>query len=96
MVKTPASNSAQYVVSYARNQSISASTNLYLCNSNRDILTELTTSRICQSVIISCPELTLGEEYNIYGGDSLLTSFTVNQKITVVGSSSYISNPRGR
>lgn len=67
MVETPASNSAQYVVSYARNQSISASTNLYLCNNNGDILTELTTSRSYQYVIISCPKLTLGEEYNIYG-----------------------------
>lgn len=52
MVETPASNSAQYVTSYARNKSISESPNLYLCNSNRDILTELITSRICQSVII--------------------------------------------
>lgn len=52
MVETPASNSAQYVTSYARNKSISESPNLYLCNSNRDILTELITSRIYQSVII--------------------------------------------
>lgn len=95
MVETPAQNSAQCVVSFARSQSIAAGTNLSLTDeSGRAILT-FRTPKACQSVIISCPELENGKKYQIYGGDSSLCDFTVSGIITTVGSSGGIGNPGG-
>lgn len=95
MVETPSTSSAQYCVSFAKSQSIDANTTLYLCDSYGNVIMYFKTPRSCQSVIISCPELQKGETYMIYGGDSLLATFTVSSKITSVGSSGSISNPSG-
>ena len=95
MVETPATNSAQYCVSFARSQSISAGTTLYLCDADGNIIMYFTAPRSCQSVILSCPEFVSGESYSIYGGDSLLSSFTISSTITTVGSASSIGNPGG-
>lgn len=95
MVETPASNSAQCSVSFARSSSISAGTTLYLCDSDGNIIMYFVTPRSCQSVILSCPELEVGKSYSIYGGDSLLSTFTVTSTITSVGSTSSITNPGG-
>ena len=96
MVETPSTSSAQYCVSFSLNsQSIEKDTTLYLCDSDGNVIMYFETPRSCQSVIISCPELQKGKTYMIYGGDSLLTTFTVNSTITTVGSSNSISNPSG-
>ena len=95
MVETPATNSAQYCVSFATSQQIAAGTALYLCDSDGEILMYFHAPRACQSVILSCPELENGETYSIYGGDSQLTTFTVSSTITTIGSSSSIGNPGG-
>ncbi len=96
MVETPSTSSAQYCVSFSlKSQSITKDTTLYLCDSDGNVIMYFVTPRNCQSVIISCPELKKGESYSIYGGDSLLTTFTVNSTITTVGSSNTISNPSG-
>lgn len=62
---------------------------------NGDVIMYFTVPRDCQSVIISCPEFENGSTYSIYGGDSLLTSFTISSTITVIGSESPIRDPGG-
>ncbi len=94
MVETPAQNSTQCVVSFARSRSIAAGTNLSLTENGNAIVT-FQTPKACQSVIISCPELVQGNTYQIYGGDSSLCEFTVSKIITSVGSSGGIGNPGG-
>ena len=94
MVETPSANSKQCVVSFARNQTIAANTNITLTDGNNTIMTFLS-PKTCQSIIISCPELTKGGNYKIYGGDSELCDFTVSGIITSVGSSGGIGNPGG-
>lgn len=96
MVETPASNSAQNVVSFARNTAIAANTTISLVNSNGETIFYFIAPKAFQSVIISCPELVTGNSYKIYGGESELCSFTVNSTITTVGSSGSIHNPGGR
>ncbi len=95
MVETPATNSEQYCVSFAKNSSISAGTTLYLCDESGNIIMYFTTQRSCQSIIISCPEFEKGKTYSLYGGDTLLASFTITSTITTISSSSSISNPGG-
>ena len=95
MVETPANNSKQYVVSFARNSAMSAGTVLSLTKDDENLFT-FTSPKVCQSVIISCPELKNGESYAIYGGDSELCTFTVSSIITTVGSAGGIGNPGGR
>lgn len=95
MVETPASNSSQYVVSFALNKTIAAGTNISLTDKDGNAIFSFKTPKQCQSVIISCPELTLGNKYQIYGGDSSLCEFTISQIITTVGSSGGIGNPGG-
>lgn len=95
MVETPAQNSTQCVVSFARNQSIEAGTNISLTDEDGNALFTFQTPKACQSVIISCPELAQGGTYRIYGGDSSLCDFTIGSVITTVGSSGGIGNPGG-
>ncbi len=95
MVETPATNSEQYCVSFAKNSSISANTTLYLTDSEGEIIMYFVTPRSCQSIILSCPEFTKGESYSIYGGDTKLATFTINSTITSVSSSGSIDNPGG-
>ncbi len=95
MVETPAQNSTQYVVSFARNQSIAAGTNLSLTDENGNAILTFQTPKACQSVIISCPELEKDKNYQIYGGDSSLCEFTISSIITMIGSSGGIGNPFG-
>ncbi len=96
MVETPASNSEQYCVSFAQNSKIKAGTVLTLVDADGNVLLEDTLAKDCQSIIISCPQLTKGESYSIYGGDTELCSFTISKTITSVGSSTSIGNPGGR
>ncbi len=96
MVETPASNSEQYCVSFAQNSKIKAGTVLTLVDADGNVLLEDTLAKDCQSIILSCPGLTKGESYSIYGGDTELCSFTISKTITSVGSSTSIGNPGGR
>ncbi len=95
MVETPAQNSTQYVVSFAKDRSIAAGTNLSLTDGDGNAILSFRTPKACRSVILSCPELEQGKTYRIYGGDSSLCEFTVSQIITTVGSSGGIGNPGG-
>ena len=87
MVETPSTNSTQYVISYAHQSMISAGSTITLTDSDGNSLVSVTVKKNCQSVIISCPEMQKGATYKIYGGDTLMTSFTVSSVITTVGSS---------
>ena len=95
MVETPAQNSTQCAVSFARSQTIAAGTNLSLTDGDGNAILTFQTPKACQSVIISCPELQTGKTYQIYGGDSSLCDFTVSSVITKVGSSGGIGRPDG-
>lgn len=95
MVETPTTNSTQKIVSFATYTTISAGTNLYLTDSSANVIFNMLTSKSCQSVIISCPELTTGQTYNIYGGSTKLVTFSVSSTITTVGSSSSSNDPGG-
>ncbi|MCH5165020.1 MAG: carbohydrate-binding domain-containing protein [Clostridiales bacterium] len=87
MVETPASNSKQYVISYAHQSKISASSVVSLCDSNGNTLVSVTVEKECQSIIISSPDIKNGSNYSIYCGSTQMTSFTVSSIITTVGSS---------
>lgn len=95
MVETPASNSQQNVISFARNSAIAANTIVTLADSDGAIVS-CTVTKACQSLIISCPEITKGSSYTLYGGDSTLSTFTVSSTITTIGSSSSINSPNTR
>lgn len=88
MVETPATNSEQYVVSYATSSTISAGSTLELRDSDGNVLISFTTAKSCQSVIMSCSGITNGGTYTIWNNSVQLTSFTVSSKITSVGTSS--------
>lgn len=96
MVETPTTTSSQYVVSFATKTPISSGTRISLTSSDgSEMYAELTTLKASQSVIISCPNLQLNSTYKIYGGSTVLSTFTVSSKITQIGSTSSSSNPGG-
>lgn len=95
MVKTPASNSAQCVLSFASLKNISAGTYLILADEKGEIFS-YQTEKECRSVIVSCPELQMGKSYSLYGGEQLLTDFTVSGVITSVGTSAQPGEPGSR
>jgi hypothetical protein len=96
MVETPATNSQQCVVSFASESNVVAGTVLSLTDDDGNVLFAMTTAKACRSVIISCPELSTGNSYSIYGGDSQLVTFDVASTITTVGTSNQINTPGGR
>jgi hypothetical protein len=96
MVETPASNSAQNVLSFAKSTAIASGTLVSLVDSDDNVIFSYTLTKNCQSIIISCPELVKGSTYKLYGGDTLLATFTVSSTITTVGSSNNINQPGGR
>ena len=87
MVETPSTNSTQYVISYAHQSTIPAGSAITICDKDGNALVSVTVKKNCQSVIISSPDMKKGETYQIYGGDTLMTDFTVSSIITTVGSS---------
>ncbi len=95
MVETPAQNSTQCVVSFARSAQIAAGTTISLTDEKGNTLFSFQSPKVCQSVILSCPELEKGKTYQIFGGDSNLCEFTISEIITTVGSSGGIGNPNG-
>ncbi len=95
MVETPASNSKQNALSYAQTQTISANTILSLTDDSDTPIFSITAEKTCQSIILSCPELTTGKSFKLYGGDTQLCSFTITTVITSVGSQDNIGNPGG-
>ena len=95
MVETPASNSKQNVLSYAQNQAIGANTVLSLTDEGGASIFSITVKKNCQSIIVSCPELLVGESFKLYGGDTQLCAFTVSTVITSVGSQGNMGNPGG-
>ncbi len=95
MVETPSQNSTQCVVSFARSSAIAAGTNIALTDEDGNAIVTFQTPKACQSVIISCPQLTKSNKYQIFGGDTSLCEFTVSQIITTIGSSGGIGRPDG-
>ncbi len=95
MVEVPASNSGQYVVSYASESSIEAGKTLYLTDKDKNTIMYFELPKKCQSVILSAPELEEGATYYIYGDSTSLCSFTVSSIITSIGSSKSISSGGG-
>lgn len=93
MVETPASNSTQYVISFAKSSSIPANTTLSLKDSNDNELLSFTTSKTSQSIIISTPKLEKGKTYKIYEEETLVATFTINNIITSIGSSISSNRP---
>ena len=85
MVETPSTNSTQYVVSYAQQESIKAGSIVSLRDKKGNVLIEVTVQKNCQSVIMSSPELKDGETYYIYGNNTKITSFKVSSVITSIG-----------
>ena len=96
MVETPSTNSSQYVVSYAQQQQIQANTVMRIIDEDNNVVLEYTVRKVCQSVIMSNAKLTQGKTYKLYGGSTLLSTFTISNKITSIGSSTQSQNPGGR
>lgn len=87
MVETPASNSAQYVISYAQSANIAAGTTIKLVDASGNTMVEVTTVKACQSVIISSAALQNGETYTLYAGTGQLAQVTISSTITSAGTS---------
>ncbi len=85
MVETPATNSTQYVLSYAESSGESAGSTLTIKNSDGTEIYTVTVKKNCQSIIISLPEFTQGQTYYVYSGDTKITEFTISSTITTVG-----------
>lgn len=87
MVETPASNSAQYVISYAQSANIAAGTTIKLVDASGNTMVEVTTVKACQSVIISSAALQNGATYTLYAGTGQLAQVTIFSTITSAGTS---------
>ena len=87
MVETPASNSAQYVISYAQSANIAAGTTIKLMDASGRTVVEVTTVKVCQSVIISRAALQNGASYTLYAGTGQLAQVTISSTITSAGTS---------
>lgn len=87
MVETPASNSAQYVISYAQSANIAAGTTIKLVDASGNTMVEVTTVKACQSVIISSAALQNGATYTLYAGTGQLAQVTISSTITSAGTS---------
>lgn len=87
MVETPASNSAQYVISYAQSANIAAGTTIKLVDASGNTMVEVTTVKACQSVIISSAALQNGATYTLYAGTGQLAQGTIFSTITSAGTS---------
>ena len=87
MVETPASNSAQYVISYAQSANIAEGTTIKLVDASGSTVVEVTTVKVCQSVIISSAALQNGASYTLYAGTSQLAQVTISSTITSAGTS---------
>lgn len=86
MVETPATNSEQYVVSYAQQSAVTVGTVLTVVDSDGKVLYSVTTAKACQSIIISLSSLAQGGTYSICANGNTLATFTVSSKITTIGS----------
>lgn len=95
MVETPSQNSTQYVVSYGQKTNIASGTTVTLKDSSGNEVLSFTTEKVCGSIIISCPELTKGETYNLYIGSTLTSTFTISSQITTLGASNNFNGMGG-
>lgn len=95
MVETPSQNSAQYVVSYAQNNSLQSGSVVTLKDGNGNEILSVTLAKSCQSVILSSDKLQKGEKYTIYSNDTQLANFTISSTITQVGTAQSGNRPGG-
>lgn len=86
MVETPSSDSAQYVVSYAQNQSIASGSVLSVKDSDGNEIMSVTVLKSCQSVILSSPGIASGNTYYVYVDSDRTASATISGILTYIGS----------
>jgi len=95
MVETPASNSTQYIISFAQNTSISSNTEISVKDESDNTIVSVTTQKNCQSIIISSDKFEKNKTYYIYGNDTKLGTFKISSIITSIGSSTSINTQPG-
>ncbi|MCH5324675.1 MAG: carbohydrate-binding domain-containing protein [Eubacterium sp.] len=61
---------------------VSANTEITVKDSSGNTVLSTVTPKNCRSIIISSPDLVAGSEYTVYGGDSVLTTFTAENGVT--------------
>ena len=88
MVETPGSNSAQCVISYATNSTVSTGSKIELKDQDGEVLISFTTSKSFQSAILSCEGIEKGETYYLFINDTQVKSFLISSTITSVGTQS--------
>lgn len=84
MVETPATNSAQYVVSYAQNYSAAAGATFSLYE-GKTLLFSVTIKKTCQSMIVSLPDFNKDSSYTIKIDDTEVADFTIASILTSIG-----------
>ncbi len=85
MVETPSTNSEQYVVSYAQKTTLSEGSVFTLKDSDGNAIMTVDVAKNCQSIIFSTNVLATGETYTIYCNDTLMSTFTVSDTLTLIG-----------
>lgn len=93
MVETPSTNSEQYVVSYAQNNSLQAGSIISIKDNKDNEIISVTLAKSCQSVIISSDKLAKGTKYTIYCNDTKLETFTISKVITEIGTAQSNNGP---
>lgn len=92
MVETPSQNSTQYVVSYGQNTQISSGSVVTIKNSSDEEVITFTTTKVSGSIILSSPNLQNGQSYSIYINSNQVSTFTISNIITTIGTSSNFPN----
>lgn len=93
MLESPQSSSSQYCAVYSSNSTIAANSTIKVLDSSSNTLISQTTSKTSQAMILSCPSFVNGGTYSITANNNSLTSFTISQIVTTIGTSS--SRPGG-
>ena len=96
MVETPATNSTQFVISYAQNSAIAVGTKISLRDNKGNVLIEFEVMKSkCQSIILSHPDLKKNTKYSIYSDGTKLETFKISSIITSIGVSTQGRFPGG-
>ncbi|MCD8286270.1 MAG: carbohydrate-binding domain-containing protein [Clostridia bacterium] len=97
MATTISSKSTQNSIVFTNSSQISAGTIVYLMDADGNELLYYALPKAATVIVFSCPELTTGSKYYIYGGDTQLASVQLTSVSTSAGSSNSgsITNPDG-
>lgn len=80
-------NSAQASVSYTFSSAQQAGTTVTLKNASGDVIATYTPEKTYQNVVISAPDLTVGQSYTLFTGDTSVETITLSGIVTSIGSS---------